>query len=136
MASPAGRRRELEGNSQKSSACDFGAQHDLLPLPRLPSFDEWHGEGHVGRRLRQRVDRESRFIRDANDAVDAFNWCYGAEEPSRLPSTTAQREALRHIVRTMQSEPCAPAGVETQAAVTDLLGTSPGYGGCDFGRTV
>ena len=44
MTPPVGRRREFH-----ISARVFGAP---LPLPHLHDFEEWHGEGRVGRRLR------------------------------------------------------------------------------------
>ena len=44
MTPPVGRRREFH-----ISARVFGAP---LPLPHLHEFEEWHGEGRVGRRLR------------------------------------------------------------------------------------
>lgn len=105
------------------------APRELWPLPLLREPSPWRSGTSGGRRMRQRVGRRCHEIADANDAIRAVNWCYGAAEASSRPPTAAQREALAHIVGQIRESGAPPPDLDPQAARCELLGSAAGYGG-------
>ena len=110
---------------------DFGAPRDIFPLPLVSEPLRWNGRPHGGRRQLQRVNRRCRVAERVNHTIDALNWCYGSTDLSAPvgPPTLAQQCAVDHLWKAHQEDVPPPNLPSVQAAVSELLGAPPSYGG-------
>lgn len=120
---------ELEPQAPACLPPERRAPLELLPLPLLPEAEPWR-HGAIGcRRTKQRVGRRFHEVAEANDAIRAVSWCYGASQASGEPPSSAQREAISHILAQVRGSGPPPPDLDPQAAWMELLGCAAGYDG-------